>query len=106
MSGEWPDDRVEGPDPAFDRIAETILAYRLTCKCGWSILCEFPTSNEMENHSRWAHPAYRNPELGCHAAPVFDHDRWCVRPKNHEGDHWTPSVGGGFRWANTARTGR
>ena len=43
----------------------------------------------MDEHLYWGHPATRNPELTCHAAPPWDHERICVRAKGHEGDHWT-----------------
>jgi hypothetical protein len=89
--GDAPADMVDGHDPAF-RLAAVRLTGR-RCTCGYQDIVE-----RMENHLRFAHPACRNPEIGCQEPAPWDHERWCFRPKGHEGDHWTPSFNGGRAW--------
>ena len=97
-----PDDVVGGADPAYgDTIkVEIVKAAKTTCKCGFSTVVVLGSGDsiQMIDHLRLAHPAVRNPELTCHATPMWDHERWCVRAKGHDGDHWTPSINGGAYW--------
>lgn len=102
-TAERPDDVVDGPDPVFrlnvhQRI-ERLIVQR--CPCGYEVVRLRPedTLTAMAEHLLFGHPAWRNPEIACQAREMSD-DRWCVRPKGHDGDHWTPSFNGGFGWKN------
>lgn len=114
-----PDDVVTGPDLAAVAALtiETVPAARVSCHhgtCSFSLLVQLDPGEDpgsapahryaaMFDHLTFAHPAARNPEVTCHARALWDHERWCTRPKGHEhvdGDpgHWTPSFGGGRWW--------
>jgi hypothetical protein len=90
---------VDGVDPSLDP-AETVTVAALRCPCGTLVTgatVDIITAS-MEQHRFIAHNASRNPEITCQAVPPWDHERWCLRPKGHTGDHWTPGAGGGRWW--------
>lgn len=89
-----PEDVVTGIDPwaTLVELEETVTRY--FCRCTFNTYDE----HKMAQHRLFAHPAHRNAALTCHAAPMWDHERWCLRPKDHDGDHWTPSFNGGKWW--------
>jgi hypothetical protein len=91
-----PADIVSGSEPGITFDQTTIPAW-VCSACG-----AVSTAVDGGNHGELAHPARRNPALTCHAAPMWDHERWCIRPKGHDGDHWTPSHGGGRWWPGGA----
>lgn len=86
-------------DPAFKPTVEVRPAHVAICQCGWAeaYVDLDLAEHRRDQHHRFAHPAHRNPELTCHAIQA-SHDGWCVRPKGHEGQHWTPSFFGGIWW--------
>jgi len=92
VSDDAPDDQVDGPDPAFNY--RTLQVSAVGCDCGYVCL----DINEMHQHLRFAHSAGRNPEITCQAPATWDHERWCVRAKGHDGKHWTPLFHGGMWW--------
>lgn len=98
-----PNDVVTGPDPTVGVVTTTEIVFRLRCGgCTFEVLSEDEDDPRMLEHRTFAHSAVRNPAITCQAAPPWDHERWCVRPKGHEQrddlGHWTPSFGGGRWW--------
>jgi hypothetical protein len=93
-------DAIDGADPGVGYIGAEVTAYRLTCDCGVSLLhvSRADAIEAWEEHHRFGHPAYRNPAIACQATPIYDHERWCIRPKDHEGPHWTPSYAPAGSW--------
>lgn len=103
MAQGEPGDRVGGPDPRAATTVRQELAYVGRCQfpgCEYLVagLTIAEVQGHITQHASLAHPAVRNPELTCQEAPPWDHERWCVRPKGHDGEHWTPSFGGGRWW--------
>ena len=92
---DMPDDVVQGSDPEFS-CYRTVRVVAYECPCGYRTY----TTDDRAMHGFLAHPASRNPDLTCQATAPWDHERWCIRAKGHEGDHWTPSAAGGAEWVN------
>ena len=107
---EPPADIVEGSDPVYAEFTLAVVqAVQGECACGYKMVGtqEVVTADLRQHIALW-HQASRNPELTCHAGYEVDrldfrtkvtiYNSWCVRPKGHEGKHWTPSAGGGMEW--------
>lgn len=104
---ESPADQVVGGDPTVivditgGFTPQTGFVYVARCRCcTWAdaFLDEAKARADAAGHHTFGHPAWRNPELTCQATPNGDHERWCVRPKGHEGSHWTPTGSDGVEW--------
>jgi hypothetical protein len=89
-----PDDVVWWPDPKFNPTQLDVTAVKYICPCGFETF----SIKEIGDHQFWGHAANRNPDITCQESPVWDSDRWCLRTKNHEGKHWTPTIDGGIEW--------
>jgi len=83
---DLPDDIVTGPNP--DSRFELVTVPAWHCKD-----CDYTTLGQggLFNHLSIAHPASRDPQYTCQDYLNYDGSRWCVRRRNHEGQHWTPS---------------
>jgi hypothetical protein len=93
-----PSDVVDGPDPNVTVTSHPVDVVEWRCSCGYHLWTGVDAPNPMDQHLFLIHPARRNPDLTCQAAPPWDHERWCLRAKGHEGVHWTPSGGDGMEW--------
>lgn len=95
-----PADVIEGPVPGARLDATTVQAVRLTCSmCGWSGVFAASDADDARQHLTLAHPARRDPAVTCQQTWVTS--GWCLRPKGHDGDHWTPSwAAEGVSWTN------
>lgn len=95
-----PADHISGADPAITVTAASGEAVVVRCSaCTWAdaYIDEDAATNAARHHHLFAHPAYRNPDITCLVREMGD-DRICVRAKDHDGDHWTPSFHGGLFW--------
>jgi hypothetical protein len=95
-----PVDALNGPDPTVHVHREAQWIDVARCDCGWTLahVDAAMLDKAVEEHQYFGHPAYRNPAIGCQAAPPWDHERWCTRPVGHDGPHWTIDFNGGRYW--------
>jgi len=67
-----PDDVVRGADPTIEGGWSKIPGYRAWCRgCKWTatFAYAFEANDAQVQHRELAHPAHRNSDLTCHAAP-------------------------------------
>lgn len=104
-----PPDVVDGPDPAYTEFTISVVqAIQAECRCGYKVVgTQEQAVDDVRQHIAIWHQARHNPELTCHTGHGEAHiyrdgkqefKSLCVRPKGHDGKHWTPGWTGGFEW--------